>query len=512
MESPNAPAHDFAPAWLKLPAPTVYKKPSTSVNDSSQPLFDSQQQRRYSNSYNSPNHRKEFNNSTNNIPNSDSQQRLNCNIHDSSQNYLSSRHNSFGNEEQYNKPNGHVIGNNVNSGRFNKKYIDSTQRSTYRSTYYNREKNINPHHSKLNRNSDSSKPLFSSTNKKPLNNKSSDFTLDNEFGGKNASNEENCNVFNKEFPSLVVDESNPKNGGLNDNSTFHSAWSNNATKSKVLSTSKYKVQLIQRSVANFDNIDSGSKSETISIVNNTKTVITSPVYRNISLIGKAKGGIIKENANYSKILPVLTKSSTQTTTPAMEILVKNPKMRSNKSDFFNSMRNNDSKDKELSLENNGFDDNSKKVNAISENDYESNRNVFENSETKTKSDESDRISFDDLDRTDINSLICQHEEEDEEMGANLSSSLEAEHRLLMELGWNGEQDDDPSYAPLTEDEVNEFKDLISARNGFKRNTTATMPTNQTLHLNLSPKKMPTVDAFTHTNYSEDESSSSSDDD
>lgn len=55
----------------------------------------------------------------------------------------------------------------------------------------------------------------------------------------------------------------------------------------------------------------------------------------------------------------------------------------------------------------------------------------------------------------------------------LSSSLEAEQRLLKEMGWREEDDDDFS-APLTEDEVKEFKDLIVSRNGFKQqNTTQT---------------------------------------
>ena len=81
----------------------------------------------------------------------------------------------------------------------------------------------------------------------------------------------------------------------------------------------------------------------------------------------------------------------------------------------------------------------------------------------------------------------------------LSSSLEAEHRLLMELGWKAEpDDDDPSYAPLTEDEVKEFY----ARNGFKpveRKATHVMP-------------RPPGPTFQDSDDLEDESSSSSDDD
>lgn len=46
----------------------------------------------------------------------------------------------------------------------------------------------------------------------------------------------------------------------------------------------------------------------------------------------------------------------------------------------------------------------------------------------------------------------------------LSKSLEDEYRFMKELGWE-ENSDDPFYAPLTEDEVNEFKYLLQSRYG-----------------------------------------------
>ena len=45
----------------------------------------------------------------------------------------------------------------------------------------------------------------------------------------------------------------------------------------------------------------------------------------------------------------------------------------------------------------------------------------------------------------------------------LSSSLEAEQRLLREMGWTEEEADADICAPLTDDEVREFQDLIVAR-------------------------------------------------
>lgn len=53
----------------------------------------------------------------------------------------------------------------------------------------------------------------------------------------------------------------------------------------------------------------------------------------------------------------------------------------------------------------------------------------------------------------------------------LSSSLEAEHRLLKEMGWQEESENDETCAPLTEDEMREFQAISEQlqRNGLKKN-------------------------------------------
>ncbi|XP_071482257.1 uncharacterized protein [Diadema antillarum] len=64
--------------------------------------------------------------------------------------------------------------------------------------------------------------------------------------------------------------------------------------------------------------------------------------------------------------------------------------------------------------------------------------------------------------TDETNLDCQPME--------LSSSLEAEKRFLQEMGWHEHSDNEEGYAPITEDELREFK-LRSQqikRNGFNR--------------------------------------------
>ncbi|NWU87700.1 GPBP1 protein, partial [Onychorhynchus coronatus] len=53
----------------------------------------------------------------------------------------------------------------------------------------------------------------------------------------------------------------------------------------------------------------------------------------------------------------------------------------------------------------------------------------------------------------------------------LSSSLEAEHRLLKEMGWQEDSENDETCAPLTEDEMREFQ-IISEqlqKNGLRKN-------------------------------------------
>ncbi|XP_074668081.1 vasculin isoform X1 [Strix aluco] len=53
----------------------------------------------------------------------------------------------------------------------------------------------------------------------------------------------------------------------------------------------------------------------------------------------------------------------------------------------------------------------------------------------------------------------------------LSSSLEAEHRLLKEMGWREDSENDEMCAPLTEDEMREFRVISEQlkRNGLRRN-------------------------------------------
>lgn len=523
--SSNAPTNDFAPPWLKLPTPVfksptpASKKPSSSDRNSA----DQQQlqPRRHSNSFNS--YRKDLNSSTiNSHSNSSEFSRLNSNGNNHiTSHYLNPRHHSFGGEEQYYHNGVSQGNNNINDSRVKVgKSNGLQQRSIYsrdRDREQSREKDPT-HHSNCkptSRNFDSKTPF--APLKKSFQKKSSEEFPDNESNqqcNKNK-NEENCNEFesiNDEFPSLIEDKSSKDAADVDCNS--YSAWTNNAAKSKVLSTSsKHKVQLIKRSASNFDNPEGSLKSEGNSFIA-PKAVITSTIYRNMSLIGKVKvGNNMKENGNFcngigqcAKMLPVINKSTSQVTSPAMEILVKNPKMRANKSDFLKSFRNEDLKNKESRI---AFDDHDHKKNGI---DFDYDQSSIDNSEMEEKRRDCDPTAFD-MDNTTNNSnddygntSVCPHSDE---INGILSSSLEAEHRFLLELGWK--QDDDPSYAPLTEDEVKEFQDLINARNGFKR-----ILNNHSVHMNLTPKKSSSLaPPFIYPSdgvKGDEESSSSSDED
>ncbi|XP_041475155.1 vasculin-like isoform X2 [Lytechinus variegatus] len=85
----------------------------------------------------------------------------------------------------------------------------------------------------------------------------------------------------------------------------------------------------------------------------------------------------------------------------------------------------------------------------------------------------------------------------------LSSSLEAEKRLLQEMGWHEHSDNEEGYAPITEDERNEFRIRSEqmGKNGISRPT-------QPIILNLVPH--PVMNAITTMTIEDAELSSSSD--
>ncbi|XP_063037586.1 vasculin isoform X3 [Melospiza melodia melodia] len=94
----------------------------------------------------------------------------------------------------------------------------------------------------------------------------------------------------------------------------------------------------------------------------------------------------------------------------------------------------------------------------------------------------------------------------------LSSSLEAEHRLLKEMGWQEDSENDETCAPLTEDEMREFQVISEQlqKNGLRKN--GILKNGLICNFKFSPWKNSTFKPALDYEDSETSSSDTSDDD
>ncbi|KAM4706416.1 vasculin isoform 1-T3 [Discoglossus pictus] len=94
----------------------------------------------------------------------------------------------------------------------------------------------------------------------------------------------------------------------------------------------------------------------------------------------------------------------------------------------------------------------------------------------------------------------------------LSSSLEAEHRLLKEMGWQEDSENDETYAPLTEDELREFQAISEQlqKNGLRKH--GFLKNGLTFDLKFTPWKISTFNITAENEDTETSSSDTSDDD
>ncbi|NWR45909.1 GPBP1 protein, partial [Regulus satrapa] len=94
----------------------------------------------------------------------------------------------------------------------------------------------------------------------------------------------------------------------------------------------------------------------------------------------------------------------------------------------------------------------------------------------------------------------------------LSSSLEAEHRLLKEMGWQEDSENDETCAPLTEDEMREFQVISEQlqKNGLRKN--GILKNGLICNFKFSPWKNSTFKPALENEDSETSSSDTSDDD
>ncbi|OPJ87115.1 vasculin [Patagioenas fasciata monilis] len=94
----------------------------------------------------------------------------------------------------------------------------------------------------------------------------------------------------------------------------------------------------------------------------------------------------------------------------------------------------------------------------------------------------------------------------------LSSSLEAEHRLLKEMGWQEDSENDETCAPLTEDEMREFRVISEQlqKNGLRKN--GILKNGLICDFKFSPWKNSTFTPALENEDSETSSTDTSDDD
>ncbi|KAK2521134.1 Gpbp1 [Columba guinea] len=94
----------------------------------------------------------------------------------------------------------------------------------------------------------------------------------------------------------------------------------------------------------------------------------------------------------------------------------------------------------------------------------------------------------------------------------LSSSLEAEHRLLKEMGWQEDSENDETCAPLTEDEMREFRVISEQlqKNGLRKN--GILKNGLICDFKFSPWKNSTFKPALENEDSETSSTDTSDDD
>ncbi|KAG1691837.1 Vasculin-like protein 1 [Nymphon striatum] len=446
MANNNVPNHDFAPAWLKIPTQDPALKLSSgdanhfsagSHNSRKEEIFNSDSVKP---EFLSSNPRKKFH-----IYPS----RHSIDVDDSKFYFHNNSHQSF-----YSKRDPTYLKNNV---RLNNSHYGSVpalhQRPHSRHDFRSNDvSHFNSSHSKgytnngdlNNVSSFHGPPRTRSQSRHPA----SDSTQKSKDSFSDTKNEPED--FNNQFPSLgnvsPKDNENEQrsssiNGGVWDNAHLYKG---NHTKKRM--------QLVQKPVK----CEGGEKQTSYpgkfvngspklnphaAIVNqanktSSQNQASSSVYRALvpfkDSAGNAKvmspPAIVQNNT--SKELRFASNSSNH-----MEIFVKNPKHLSNKkSEFLKKLRN----------EGNSNESNDENMDKAYYREVDENHSQGHHEESLVNGIE-------------IHKLQLTNSNSD---GSILSKSMEAEQRLLREMGWKDEgSDDEDTYAPLTEAELQEFRDL-----------------------------------------------------
>lgn len=225
---------------------------------------------------------------------------------------------------------------------------------------------------------------------------------------------------------------------------------------------------------------------------NSQNQLSNSIYR--SLV-PSKGALTRKSSKESFRIssPIVNKSSRQSSpTPPLEILntrlVTHPKNLGNKSDFLKTLR---SESDRAAADDDAIQEQAVdklfKENELEEDDDDDNKSEITNN-SHENGEEEEEAAVEEMDNSassmELNGIHCERLSEKCVEKPVLSSSLEAEQRLLREMGWKEEgSGDEDVYAPLTEDEMKEFENLSKKisqqRNGLQRHA----------HLTWSPKRL-----------------------
>lgn len=268
-----------------------------------------------------------------------------------------------------------------------------------------------------------------------------------------------ANNFNQEFPTLLGGDEVPAQQPIVTNG---SVWEN-PRNSKVHGTVLKKVHLIQKPLRS-DPASLDAQSKSPSSAGTPNVVSGGPLspkpsrHAGVPTPPVSKAVCSSQSSLYRALLPPAKKAP-----PAgphtMEVLVKHPKVKGNKGDFLKALRSNDHPRDHHGAKGGAGDS----PLLVHQGCIDGNGHPEEEMEEEEGGDRSGgELAL----TSDIKKLALG---EGTNEGTPLSSSLEAEQRLLREMGWKEEASDDDAYAPLTEDELREFQYLTKMRQEKQRN-------------------------------------------
>ncbi|XP_029840313.2 vasculin-like protein 1 isoform X2 [Ixodes scapularis] len=293
------------------------------------------------------------------------------------------------------------------------------------------------------------------------------------------------NNFNQEFPTLLGADQAPPQPPV-----VTSVWEN-PRNSKVHGTVLKKVHLVQRPLRNDSaTLEARSKSPSSGVSSVVSAGTLSPKLARHPVVAVAPTSKAMPPSAQSSLYRALGPPAKkiqhvvqQQQQPAggmhtMEVLVKHPKAKGNKGDFLKALRCGEDPKEGAK----GAGDSPLLLNDVCPGNGQCHPQEEEEERSRAELEAASGVR-----RLSLGDPAAAER-------APLSSSLEAEQRLLREMGWKEEASDDDAYAPLTEDELREFQYLTKMRqekqrNGVQRTVAVTAASDKTGGLLWSPRRV-----------------------